>query len=645
MIPPQGEETPLPSRLRLQPGLRQPGDRVTMKKLLAALVLAVISPGTPAHAADSKEAPKPAASLEELDKRLADTFTKAKVPGVSVTIIEGGQIVLTKGYGYADLKTKKPVTPETVFRAGSISKSFTSIGVMMLVEEGKLSLDAKLADLMPELKYDNPWEKTDPIRLVHLLEHTTGFDDITFRHYLLEGKDVPLSDAVNQYGPYKSRWKPGTMTSYCNAGPVIAGRIIEKVSGQRFQDFIAARLTGPLAMASAYWTREPQISDRLSKSYKDTDGNEEPFVEILARPSGSLNVTSKDLAKLPLLMLGRGTLDGRTYLSTASVERIERPETNDGARAGLRYGYGLGNMVYSGKKGIFHGHDGGIDGFVSKYEYAPGQGAGFVVMANLGTSEINAAGDEIRSYLERNFAEAKTVAVPLAPTDLEKIAGFYQSITPRQQKLAILESIFAWQTARAKDGELEFNDTKRTHVGSNMFQKADKAVPNIIFVPKGDDMLLFTATGADRKVPLPELIGKAAMATVYLLAFALSALYMLIWIPSAFMGRLAERGGVTIRLLPWLAMASTVAVTGIVVVALSGAGLDQLGRPSPLGWALYGATLATPALGALALLRAIMGAPDANILTRGIAWLSSIATLTFAGYLWSYGWIGMKLWE
>ena len=616
-----------------------------MRTLLVALSFAAVCAGVPVQAADSEETPRPAASLEELDKRLADTFSKAKVPGVSVTIIEDGQIVLTKGYGFADLKTKRPVTPDTVFRAGSISKSLTAIGVMMLVEEGKLSLDAKLADLMPELQYDNPWEKTDPIRLVHLLEHTSGFDDITFRHYFLEGKDVPLSDAVNQYGPYKSRWRPGTMTSYCNAGPVIVGRIIEKVSGQRFQDFIASRLTGPLGMESAYWTREPQITNRLSKSYKNTAGDEEPFVEILARPSGSLNVTSKDLARLPLLMLGRGTLDARTYLSTASVERIERPETNDGARAGLKYGYGLGNMIYAGKKGIFYGHDGGIDGFVSKYEYAPGQGAGFVVMANLGTEEVFNAGEEIRSYLERNFPESRAAAAPLAPAQLEQLTGFYQSITPRQQVLAIIDSIFGWQVARARDGELEFNDTKRIHIGNNLFQKPDKAVPNIVFVPSGDDMLMFTPTGAERKVPLPELVGKAVLATVYVFALVLSALYMLIWIPSAFLGRLTDRGGVTIRLLPWLAILSTVAVAGLAIVGFQGADLAQIGKPGPLGWALYGATLATPVLGALALVRTAIGAPNARFIVRGIAWLSSVATLAFAGYLWAYGWIGIRLWE
>ena len=159
-----------------------------MKHVLAAITcLLLLAVWAPAKAADVA---KPSGSLDELDKRIAKILSDAKVPGTSVTIIENSQIVLSKGYGFADLKTRTPVTPDTVFRAGSISKSFTSIGIMMLVEEGKLSLDAKLSDLMPELRYANPWEATDPIRLVHLLEHTTGFDDIDFHHYFLQGKDV-----------------------------------------------------------------------------------------------------------------------------------------------------------------------------------------------------------------------------------------------------------------------------------------------------------------------------------------------------------------------------------------------------------------------------------------------------------------------
>ncbi len=614
-------------------------DRILIAALAAAVI--VFAP----LAAAEEPAPKPATTLEELDKHLTEAFAKGKIPGASVVIIEGNQIVFTKGYGYADLKTKKPVTPETVFRAGSISKSFTSIGIMMLVEEGKLSLDAKLADLMPELKYDNPWEKTDPIRVVHLLEHTTGFDDIGFHHYFLQGKDVPLSKAVEAYGPYESRWKPGSRMSYSNSAPVIAGRIIEKVSGQSFPEFMAARLTGPLGMESAYWTREPQITDRLSKSYANTEGKEEPFVEILARPSGSLNVTPKDLAKLPLLMLGRGTLDARTYLKLESVERIERPETTDGVRAGLRYGYGLGNLMYPGKKGIFFGHDGGIDGFVSKYEYAPGLGAGFVVMANLGTIEVLKAGDQIREYLERSLPESKPVAQPIAPADLAEWAGYYQSITPRQQQLAIIESLANWQTAKAENGELVFNETKRIHVGKNVFQKTDSAAPNIVFVRKPEGVFMYTATGANRKLPLWEIAAKLAGGAAFALAAAFSALYMLLWIPSAFMGRLAERGGVTIRLLPWLAIVSVLGLAGTTLAALSANDLELVGKPNPLAWSIYGLSLAVPTLGTLSLLRTAMGAADANILVRALAWLSSLSVLAFAAYMWSYGWIGMKLWE
>lgn len=599
-----------------------------------------------AHAADApKDQPKPATTIDELDKRLAKLFGDAKIPGASVTIIENSQVAFTKGYGFADLKSKAPVTPDTVFRAGSISKSFTSIGIMMLVEEGKLNLDAKLADLMPELKYENEWESTHPIRLAHLLEHTTGFNDIEFRHYLLEGKDIPLSKAVDLYGPYKSRWQPGTRMSYCNAGPVIAGRIIEKVTGQKFQEFMATRLTGPLAMESAFWTLEPPIQNRISKSYKDEDGTEEPFVEILARPSGSLNVTSRDLARLPLLMLGRGTLDGHTFLSQTSVERIERPETTDGARAGLKYGYGLGNLASPGKKALFYGHDGGIDGFVSKYEYAPGLGVGFVVMANLGKSEVQKVGTEIKDYLERNLPDPQVKGIPITADEIEKYSGIYATLTPRQQKMAFLESFFAWFQVKVVDGKLNFNDAARVSLGHGLFQRVDRPIPTIVFTEADGETRMYTAGEADRKMPNWEIAWKLAYGGTAAFAIALSALFMIVWIPSAFLGRLSERGGITIRLLPWLAMVSLLTFAVMTLIIMSQGGLDIVGKPTPQSWTIYALSLAVPAFGILSFVRTIMGAPDANVVVRFIAWINSLVVLGFAAYMWSFGWVGMKTWE
>lgn len=613
-----------------------------MLRPLFALMLCWLA-ASPVMATAADETPPPAASLEELDRRIGERMAEARIPGMGVVVIEGGQIVLSKGYGHADLQSKTPVTEDTVFRAGSISKSLTAIAAMMLVEEGRLSLDAKLADLMPELRFENPWESTHPVRLVHLLEHTAGFDDIDFRHYLIEGKDITLAEAVDLYGPYQSRWKPGTMSSYCNAGPVIVGRIIEKLSGQSFPAFMAERLHGPLGMASAYWTREPAISDRIARSYADTEGTEEPYVEIAARPSGSLNVTARDLAMLPLLMLGRGTLDGRTYLRPESVERIERPQTTDGARAGLRYGHGLGNMVYPGDRAVFHGHDGGIDGFLAKTEYAPGLGLGFVVMANLGTREVIEISDEIRRYLERGLPTVVLPASqPVPAADLEAWAGTYQSITPRQQKLALL-GVLGWQKARADGGALLFNDARRIHLGGGIFQREDRPMPNLVFVRDGNDVILHTTSGSDRRLPAWQVVTTYAYFGAFGLALLATLIYSFVWIPGGLRGRLRERGGVSIRLLPWLAMVATVALAGVTVVLLSSNDLELIAKPSAPAWAVCLLSLAVPFLGVAALVRAALHS-DARWPVRALAWLNAIVVLVFAGYLQAYGWIGMRLW-
>jgi CubicO group peptidase (beta-lactamase class C family) len=609
---------------------------------LMALVCAAMFVNSALAQADSA---KPAAkTIGELDKALSEAFAAAKIPGVSVTIVENGQIVLTKGYGVSDVKAHTPVTPDTVFRAGSISKSFTGLAVMLLVEEGKLDLNAKLADLMPELKFDNPWEATDPIRLIHLVEHTTGFDDIGFRHYLIEGKDIDLARAIELYGPYKSRWRPGERVSYCNSAPVIAGRIVEKITGKQYQDFVAERITGPLGMSSAYWTKEPQIAARLSKSYAADGVTEEPFVEIAARPSGSLNVTSKDLVRFPMMLIERGSLDGVTVAKPETIARLETAESSAGARAGLTQGYGKGVLTYPGKRVVFHGHDGGIDGFISKYEYAPSIGAAFVIMANAPKEELLDAADLVRGYLERNAPELKSDSKPIAPADLAKFTGQYQSIAPRQQVFAAILGLTQWQGAKADGNALNFNGTIRVHVGGNMFRKQDAAAPNLVFVDTPDGVQLHTATTANRLVPQWELFVKVGAMGAFALSLALALLYAILWVPSAFMGRLEERGGVSIRLLPFLAVLIAAAIPASVLALLTLGDTTMLGTPSLPAQAVYALTLAAPVLAALAVFRAIMSSEDAGIFVRVLAWACALSASLACAYFAVYDWIGLKIW-
>ena len=613
-------------------------------KLFPALIILLLVLCAPARAADQGETEKkPAASIAELDTRIAKALGNAGIPGASIAVIENNAVVLAKGYGVSDLKASTPVTTETIFRAGSISKSLTAIGIMMLVEEGKLSLEDKLADLVPELRIENPWESTHPVRLVHLLEHTAGFDDIDFSRYLLEGADVPLAKAAELYGPYRSRWKPGTRMSYANGGPVVAGRIIEKASGQTFEAFMTSRLTGPLGMHSAAWTRTPAIAPRLSKSYKDEAGTEQKFFEIVGRPSGSLNVTARDLARIPLMLLGRGTLEGRAYRASASVDRIERTGTTRGAQFGFTDGYGLGNMASHSGKVLFRGHDGAIDGFLAMYAYAPGHGIGFVVMGNLSKPELFDAAREIRSYLERNLNKSVPSPRPLAAQDLADFPGFYAPVTPRQEKLAVLTSL-AWRQIEASDGKLTIGGEPAVHVGNGLFQTKAAATPDLVITRTDDGIELYEGLGAERRLPDWQVAATVTFLIAFVTVVLLDLLFMPFWLWGILTGRLAQRGGLSIRLVPTLAMLTLLAGGFTLILILSLNDVELLGKASTAGWLLYGLTLAIPALGAAALVRAAMGTPDANLFVRLLAWANGLVVVTAAGHMWTFGWIGMKIW-
>jgi hypothetical protein len=205
--------------------------------------------------------------------------------------------------------------------------------------------------------------------------------------------------------------------------------------------------------------------------------------------------------------------------------------------------------------------------------------------------------------------------------------------------------MFAWAQVTVDDGQLVYNNVKRAHLGNGLFQRVDRAAPTMVFVDTPDGMMMHTATEADRRMPLWEVAWKSAYLVAAALAVVLTVLYMLLWIPSAFLGRLRERGGISLRFFPWAALVSVAAFAGLIIYAASAGTVDMLATPSPINWTLYAASLAVPVFGIVSLIRAAIGSHDANVVVRFIAWLNSFVVLGFAAYMYSYGWIGMKLWE
>jgi CubicO group peptidase (beta-lactamase class C family) len=190
--------------------------------------------------------------------------------GTSVVITSADSIIYFEGFGNADLEKNTLVTEQTLFGLGSITKTFTALAILKLVEAGKLNLDDKVLDLAPELPITNKWEKDFPVRVYHLLEHTSGFDELHPKDKTITVKndDFPLLEGINIVkNSLKTRWQPGSRHAYSNVGYLVAGYIIEKISGQSYNIFIKSEVLEPLGMNQSTIKLEEINPDLLAKSY------------------------------------------------------------------------------------------------------------------------------------------------------------------------------------------------------------------------------------------------------------------------------------------------------------------------------------------------------------------------------------------
>src|SRR5882672_3312005 len=360
------------------------------RSVAISLLLAItLTPARSAAQQTKEDLPHPK-TLEELQKVMKDVLAKEHVPGAGVALVANGQLLWCGGIGKGDLATGREMTCDTEFRVGSISKAFVALALLKLQEEGKINLYARLQDVAPEIPVKNRWEATQPVRIVNLLEHTAGFDDMepSEVYNRKDRYDFPLLDVFKRFRkPQVVRWPPGTRMSYSNPGYAIAGYLIEKAAGQPFDQYIRETLLRPLGMEKADFPFTDANKALLATGYEKNPPRAVGYPFIYLRPAEDLKASPGELAKLVQFLLRRGKAGDAQLVKPESVLRMEAPETTLAAKNGLRLGYGLCN--YSSVEGgvVTHGHDGGIDGFISSYRYMPEQNWGYVILLNSDNSQ------------------------------------------------------------------------------------------------------------------------------------------------------------------------------------------------------------------------------------------------------------------
>jgi CubicO group peptidase (beta-lactamase class C family) len=382
----------------------------------------------------------PPRDIDELRARVMRVLLREQVPGAGIALVDGDRVIWAGGVGLADTATRRPVTADTLFRVGSISKSFLALALVRLAEQARVDLRAPIARLAPELAIGNRWAAEQPITLAHVLEHTAGFDDMHPNEVYgpIGAEAMPLRDVLAHNPASRvARWRPGSRFAYANPGYTVAAYVLEKVTGRSYEDVLTRELLQPLGMTSAALRWSPEVDARLARGY-GPDGEPEPYRALFHRPAGSLMASPRELAALVQLAIGRGRFAGRTVVTPAGMARIERSET---AWLSSDVGYGLGNGGDVSERALIRGHDGGIDGFLSMYGYLPGQGVGYVVLVNSTRSwdALVAIKHLLVEYLLDGVSVPPPPVVLVPEGELRRWVGSYHVASPRDQLFAFLE--------------------------------------------------------------------------------------------------------------------------------------------------------------------------------------------------------------
>lgn len=329
--------------------------------------------------------------MQDIERFVIEQLAAWEVPGCAVAAVKDGRVVLTAGWGRRDVNADLPVTTQTLFAIGSVTKSFTATTVGALVDDGLLEWQRPLRDYLPDLRLHD-LVVTERLSVVDLLSHRSGLP----RHDLawIGHPDLTRADVVRRLRFLPLSRDLRQTFQYCNLGYLLAGHVVDVLSGASWEDFLRSRLLRPLGMDRSNLSVEEMRADAdHAGAYERRDG---VIVPVPARPvtalapAGAINSCAADMARWLLAQLGQGQVDGAAIMSPAAVARQHTPHMlvpeDRTFPASTRHAYGLGWMIGRYREHRLVQHGGGIDGFQTECMLLPDDGIGVIVLTNTSSS-------------------------------------------------------------------------------------------------------------------------------------------------------------------------------------------------------------------------------------------------------------------
>jgi CubicO group peptidase (beta-lactamase class C family) len=375
--------------------------------------------------------------------RFLDAYIKEKrqelaAEGVSVSVISKNDLLFLKGYGHADKETQTEVTPFTLFRVGSVSKVFTGIAIMQLVEQGKIDLDAPLENYLPGFGYKTHYPDADPITVRTLMTHQSGLvGDILNGSTSVSELKSDFRDLVNLFNDEYVAYPSGYISSYSNSAVSLLGIVIEEVSGIEFSKYVKNNICWPIGMIATNFSLHDFMRPLLADSY-NSEGVENPFLYIRDEPAGSLISNSLEMSLFMRMILNGGKLLGQRILKESTLEQMLVQQNSDieldfpqdhGMKWGLSWALYHPTLSSLGK---YVGHSGSVNDYYTQMHILPDHGLAVIVETNAQIELSTDVADmamlkalEIFKGIKRSSAQSLPPIVPLAQNHIQQTVGNY----------------------------------------------------------------------------------------------------------------------------------------------------------------------------------------------------------------------------
>lgn len=358
---------------------------------------------------------------QNLEEKITDLLNESSYttdsPGLSLLVAKDGKTIYSNGFGMADLENNIKAASKHVFEIGSITKQFTSVSILMLEEQGKLSLDDEITKYIEDYPTQG---KT--ITIHHLLNHTSGIKSYTnLPSFMTHARtDMTPIELIDKFKNEPMEFDPGTQFNYNNSGYILLGHIIEIISGQSYADFIKTNIFDKLDMTNSYYGSMTKLIPNRARGYSETKSgyrNANYLSLTLPYAAGSIMSTTEDLLKW------QNAISANTLISQSSLDKATNgSKLNNGEDIDYGYGWGKGNIRGSRT----YEHSGGIFGFTTNGIFLPEENIYIIGLSNCDCGNVGTITKNVAALALGKPFPKKEDAITLNKELLNKYVGAYE---------------------------------------------------------------------------------------------------------------------------------------------------------------------------------------------------------------------------